>query len=80
MTERARPASTLQRVAREDGYVLATTIGLLVVLTLTGIVALTFALNASRPARSHQDWNAALAAAEAGLDDYRARLNRDTAY
>lgn len=70
----------LAKLAREDGYVLAAVIGLVVVLTLTAVVALTFALNASRPARSHQDWNAALAAAEAGLDDYRARLNRDTAY
>lgn len=68
------------RLADEQGYVLPTVIGLISVLTITAVVALTFALNASRPARDHQDWNAALAAAEAGLDDYLARLNRDTAY
>lgn len=64
----------------EDAVALVSVIGLTGIMTLIAVVALNFALNAQPAARHHQDWNAALAAAEAGLDDYLARLNRDRAY
>lgn len=41
---------------------------------------LVFAINSLDVARHDQDWNAALAAAEAGIDDYLYRLNRDGSY
>ena len=41
---------------------------------------LVFAVNSLDVSRRDQDWNAALAAAEAGLDDYLLRLNADGGY
>lgn len=70
----------MQRRDAEDGYALITVIGLMGVLTIIAVVALTYVMNATPQARQHQDWNASLAAAEAGVDDYLARLNRDQFY
>ncbi len=64
----------------ESGMALVSIIGLTAVLTLLAVIAVGFALNSQTFSRNHQDWNAALAAAEAGIDDYLARLNRDRQY
>ncbi|MFP4148932.1 MAG: hypothetical protein ACLFV0_05535 [Nitriliruptoraceae bacterium] len=69
-----------ERLADESGIAMVSIIGLTAVLTLVAVVAVNFALSAQGFSRDHQDWNAALAAAEAGLDDYLARLNRDRGY
>lgn len=68
------------RWADEAGVALVSVIALTAVLTLVAVVAISVGLNAQRFSRDHQDWNAALAAAEAGVDDYLARLNRDREY
>ena len=50
------------------------------VLTMLLATAFTMALQAQPGARRSQDWNAALAAAQAGADDYIARLNQNDTY
>jgi len=69
-----------RRTSDEAGVAMVSIIGLTAVLTLVAVVAVNFALSAQTFSRNHQDWNAALAAAEAGVDDYLARLNRDRGY
>jgi hypothetical protein len=44
------------------------------------VTTLSYGLSSQRVARRDQDWNAALSAAEAGLDDYVTRLNNDATY
>ena len=51
----------------------------LVMMTLVG-GTVAFAVNSQDLSARDQGWNAALAAAEAGLDDYLYRLNREDAY
>lgn len=77
-----RPESKQQapRFSDESGVALVTIIGFTAVVTLIAVVAVNFALRAQEFAGGHEDWNAALAAAEAGVDDYLARLNRDRTY
>lgn len=76
----ANRARQQPRWAHESGVALVSVIALTAVLTLVAVVAISVGLNAQRFSRDHQDWNAALAAAEAGVDDYLARLNRDREY
>ena len=64
----------------EEGIALLSVIGItLLVLTLAGI-AFTLALEAQRQSVDYSNYNASLAAADAGLDDYLARLNRVPGY
>lgn len=80
-----RPASRLRRIVRcrprgDDGFAMITVIGTMMVLTLLVAIA-TFSATGSIPAaRADQDSQSALAAAEAGVDDYVARLNLNGAY
>jgi len=50
------------------------------VLTLVLVAAMGYAVSSQPLARRDQDWNAALAAAQAGVDDYRYRLQQDDTY
>lgn len=64
----------------ERGFVLV-----VVVLSLTFLMVLVtgvmdYSIGSQNISRRDQDWNAALAAAEAGVDDYVFRLNQDGAY
>ena len=68
------------RLGDDAGIAMVSVIAISAVLTLIAVTAISFTLNAQRLSRSHQDWNAALAAAEAGVDDFMARLNRDRQY
>lgn len=68
------------RVSDESGIAMVSVIGLTAVLTLLAVVAINLTVSAQQFSRNHQDWNAALAAAEAGVDDFLARLNRDRGY
>ena len=64
----------------EDGVALLSVIGItLLVLTLAGI-AFTLSLEAQRQSVDYSNYHASLAAADAGLDDYLARLNRVPGY
>jgi hypothetical protein len=64
----------------DDGVALIVTIALTAVMALLVTAALGYGTSSQRLARQDQDWNAALAAAEAGLDDYLLRLNRGGDY
>jgi len=55
-------------------------IGSMAVLTIFVTGALTFAMQNVRPARHDQDWQAALAAAQAGVDHYLRHLQENDAY
>ncbi|HEY5183737.1 MAG TPA: hypothetical protein VIM19_02270 [Actinomycetes bacterium] len=50
------------------------------VLTLLITAAVGYAMAAMPQARHDQDWNAAMAAAQSGVDDYVARLNQNDSY
>jgi Tfp pilus assembly protein PilX len=68
------------RAEEEDGVVLITV--LLVTFVLLTLVAgtMAYAIGSQPISRRDQDWNAALTAAEAGLDDYVYRLNQNDQY
>lgn len=64
----------------EQGIALITILGLSLVLALLVTALLQYGVGSMSQARHDQDWHAALAAAEAGVDDFLARVNRDIAY
>jgi Tfp pilus assembly protein PilX len=71
---RRLPLLTCRR--REDaGAALVTTMIAMTVMVTLSLVLLDRALSSQGVAREDQDWNAALAAAQAGVDDYVHRLN-----
>ncbi|MFZ4585734.1 MAG: hypothetical protein ACOYNI_10970 [Acidimicrobiia bacterium] len=73
---RVRPVSS----DREDGVAMVTILLVMLVLMMLGITTLEFGLGSQNLSRRDQDWNASLAAAEAGIDDYLLRLNENGAY
>ena len=54
--------------------------GTIMVLTVLLGVTMAYAISVQPQARHDQDWNAALAAAQAGVDDYVAKLNQNDSY
>ncbi|MGL4173425.1 MAG: hypothetical protein ACRCTR_05035 [Actinomycetota bacterium] len=79
-----RFSSRLSRRLRADrddtGLAMVTVLGIGTVLSALMLVSLTYAIQVSPQARKTQDWNAALAAAQAGVDDFVARLNQEDSY
>jgi hypothetical protein len=70
-----RPATRTRLRTTDDGFALLTVLGTMVILTVFGLSTLAYAINNSRPSRDDQDAKAALAAAQAGVEDYLSRLN-----
>lgn len=64
----------------ESGIALVAVIILSAILMAMVGATATLAVNSLDNSKRDQDWNAALSAAEAGLDDYLYRLNRDSEY
>ena len=64
----------------EGGIALATVIGLGAVMILLTTTAITFSLSGVVKARTDQDWNGAMAAAYAGIEEYQSRLSNDNTY
>jgi hypothetical protein len=64
----------------EDGIAMITVILVGTVMLALVITTLSYGLSSQRVARRDQDWNASLAAAEAGIDDYVTRLNNNATY
>ena len=64
----------------DDGVALISVLGMMLVLTLFLVTSLAFVLQNATSSRKNQDAKAALAAAEAGLEEYIARLNADSNY
>ena len=52
----------------------------MMIASLFAFAALGYALNTQKASKSNQDWNSALAAAQAGIDDYIGYLNRNDNY
>jgi Tfp pilus assembly protein PilX len=73
-----RPNPTARR--GDDGVALLTVIGAMIVLMLFLMTSLAFVLQNAPAARRDQDAKAALAAAEAGVEEYVSRLNSDSNY
>ncbi len=68
------------RPADEDGVVLVTVLLVTFVLLILVAGTMAYAIGSQPFSRRDQDWNAALASAEAGLDDYLYRLNQNDQY
>lgn len=64
----------------EDGVALVTVLGTMAVLTLFLLTTLALVLGQAPKARTDQDAKAALAAAQAGVDEYVARLTANDSY
>lgn len=75
------PSATPRRRAADDsGMALITVIGVTFAITLLITAALSYAVRTLPQTRAHEDGNAAMAAAEAGVDDLLFRLNQDRTY
>ena len=72
----ARPS----RARAEDGIALPTVIISMAVLTLFALASLAFVVNATPSSRRTGDAKAAVAAAQAGVDEYSSRLNARPTY
>jgi hypothetical protein len=77
---RLRTALRLDALREDRGMAMALVIifGLVIVVMVT--TSLTVATSGLRKADADQDWNGALSAAYAGIQDYQARLANDTGY
>lgn len=64
----------------DSGMVMVTVLSVVMLLLLLLSAALASAVSLQRQAKTGQSWNAALAAAQAGVDDYLSRLNSDGGY
>jgi type II secretory pathway pseudopilin PulG len=69
-----------RRSGGDEGAVLVGVLGAMMILSLFALATLGYAIQNSRPNRNDQDAKAALAAAQAGIDDYLSRLNSDPSY
>jgi len=65
---------------RERGVALASVIGLGAVLLLLSVTMISVAVSGSVKARGDSDYNAAIAAAYAGVEDYQSKLANNNAY
>ncbi len=68
------------RVGRDDGIAMVLVLGLTSVLVLLAGAMVAYSVGSQRNARSGQDWNGALAAAYAGVEEYQSRLANDPRY
>lgn len=68
------------RDGRDDGMALVTVVIFGAVLVMLVATAAAFAGSGAMKARTDDDWNGAMAAAYAGLEDYKSRLANDTTY
>lgn len=65
---------------RERGVALVMVIGMTVLLSGLVVAGIAYSTGAARSSRSDQSWNAALAAAYAGVEEYESRLANDLGY
>lgn len=66
--------------ADEEGIALITVLLAVMIVTMLVVTSINYATSAQKHSRRDQDWNAALPAAEAGIDDYLTRLNTNDTY
>lgn len=72
----------MRQVARKDdnGMAMVVVVGSMTVLMVLVLGALAYTMHSQKFARYDQDYNAAMTAAQAGVDDYVSRLNRMDTY
>lgn len=68
------------RLRRDEGFSMILVIGIGMVLMLVVSLLMAYVIASIAPARREQDYQAAIAAAQAGLDDYLSRLNANNTY
>jgi hypothetical protein len=71
---------TMRKDNSQEGVAMITVMLIVVVLSLLMVATLDYAMQSEPLSRRDQDWNAALAAAQAGVDDYLYRLQQDDEY
>ncbi len=64
----------------ERGAAMIMVLGMISIMTVVVAAALSYAANVAPQVRRDESWQGALAAAQAGVDDYLAKLNRTDAY
>jgi hypothetical protein len=69
-----------RRAGDEEGFALVMVVVCMIIGSMFAFAALGYAMNTQRFSRTNQDWNGALAAAQAGVDDYIGYLNRNDNY
>ncbi|MDL5349964.1 hypothetical protein [Microbacterium sp. zg-YB36] len=72
--------ATTTRTRRDEGAALVIVIAVGAVVALLMTLLVTVSVNGTKQARGDANWNAALAAAYAGVDEYQSRLSADTSY
>lgn len=65
---------------QDRGAAMVMVMGMMSIMTVVVAAALAYAVNVGPQVRRDESWQAALAAAQAGVDDYLAKLNRTDAY
>jgi hypothetical protein len=65
---------------RESGFALASVMAASVILMLLASAVVAYGVGSQNISRHDQNWNGALSAAEAGIDDYVFRLNQNSNY
>lgn len=73
-------AAVRRRQRDEQGIAMVIVIGVSSVLAILLVALTAVAISSHRTARHTQDWDGALAAAYAGVEDYKSRLANDTTY
>ena len=73
-------ARLARRSQGEEGFALIVVLASMTIVTLFLLTSLAYVLNDMKPSRGDQDAKAALAAAQAGIDEYLARLNANDTY
>jgi Tfp pilus assembly protein PilX len=64
----------------DEGAALVVVVGSMMVLAMLALTALAYTISGQRNARYDQDYNAAMAAAQAGIDDFVSRMNASETY
>lgn len=81
MTRSSARVGALRRIYQpEEGMALVLVVGSMLLLMSFLLVGLTYAMSSTKFSRYNQDYTAAMAAAQAGVDDFISRLNRDDLY
>src|SRR5664279_6118641 len=68
------------RLPSDRGFTLVAVMGTMAILTVFLLASLGFAMTNMAPNRKDQDSKAAMAAAQAGIDDFVSRLNGNDSY
>jgi Tfp pilus assembly protein PilX len=69
-----------RRAQGDEGSALIFVVGTMMILMLLSVAALGYTVSSTKFARYDQDFTGAVAAAQSGIDDFIARLNRDDNY